>query len=149
MVERSIRPAHLRILLGCKCFYSDSRRWEKLLRCLIYHDLPRANPSRTRLCSGWGLFDRCGSVRWGHRIAGRPVGDPGARREGKADWEPPKEKRKHTLPYCTADCPLPRVQTKKPCCLHRPHGNKAPILLISAVRFGPGHGKARGSSRKT
>ena len=148
MVERSIRPAHLRILLGCKCFYSDSRRWEKLLRCLIYHDLPRANPSRTRVCSGWGLFDRCGSVWWGHRIAGRPVGDPDARQEGKADWAAGGKAEAHTS-VLHRRLSFAADTNKKPCCLHRPHGNKAPILLISAVRFGPGHGKARGSSRKT
>ena len=30
-----------------------------------------------------------------------------------------------------------------------PHGNKAPIPQISADQFGPGHGKAQGSSQKT
>ena len=28
-----------------------------------------------------------------------------------------------------------------------PHGNKAPIPQISADQFGPGHGKAQGSSQ--
>ena len=97
---------------------------------------------------GMGLFDRCGSVWWGHRIAGRPVGDPDARQEGKADWAAGGKAEAHTS-VLHRGLSAAAGTNKKPCCLHRPHENKAPILLISAVRFGPGHGKARGSSRKT